>query len=84
MKHALINWGDRDGHEPKACADLFAELLREEGFKVDVVNDLGRYTDEAYLQSLDLVVPVWTMSEISKDEEQGLLDAVRSGVGLAG
>ena len=49
-----------------------------------MVNDLGRYTDKTYLQSLDLIVPVWTMSDIAKEQEQGLLDAVRSGVGLAG
>ncbi len=84
MKRALINWGGWDGHEPEACATLFAELLTEKNFEVDVANDLGCYTDEAYMQRLDLIVPVWTMSEISKEQEQGLLDAVRSGVGLAG
>ena len=84
MKRALINWGGWDGHEPEACATLFTELLTEKNFEVDVANDLGCYTDEAYMQRLDLIVPVWTMSEISKEQEQGLLDAVRSGVGLAG
>lgn len=84
MKRALINWGGWDGHEPEACANLFAELLTEKNFEVDVANDLGCYTNEAYMQRLDLIVPVWTMSEISKEQEQGLLDAVRSGVGLAG
>ena len=83
-KHALINWGGWDGHEPEACANLFADLLREKDFEVKVVNDLEVYTDETYLQSLDLIVPVWTMSEISDAQEQGLLGAVRSGVGLAG
>ena len=84
MKHALINWGGWDGHEPEACANLFANLLRDENYKVDVVSDLDVYKDESYMQSLSLVVPVWTMSEIGKEQEQGLLDAVRSGVGLAG
>lgn len=49
-----------------------------------MANDLGCYTNEAYIQRFDLIVPVWTMSEISKEQEHGLLDAVRSGVGLAG
>ena len=84
MKHALINWGGWDGHEPEACAKLFAELLLEQDYKVDVVHDLDAYTDEAYMKGLNLVVPVWTMSEITKEQEQGLLSAVRSGVGLAG
>ena len=83
-KHALVNWGGWDGHEPEACANLFADLLREKDFEVKVVNDLEVYTDETYLQSLDLIVPVWTMSEISDAQEQGLLGAVRSGVGIAG
>ena len=49
-----------------------------------MVSDLEVYTDETYMRALDLVVPVWTMSEISKEQEKGLLGAVRSGVGLAG
>jgi type 1 glutamine amidotransferase len=84
VKRALINWGGWEGHEPEACAELFAGLLRREGFEVDVVSDLGVYTDEAYLRSRHLIVPVWTMSEITPEQEAGLLGAVRSGVGLAG
>ena len=84
MKRALINWGGWDGHEPEACATLFADLLREKDFEVDVVSDLDVYTDETYMHKLNLVVPVWTMSEISKEQEKGLLETVRSGVGLAG
>jgi len=83
-KRALINWGGWEGHEPEACAELFAELLRKEGFDVDVVSDLRVFADETHLQKLDLIVPVWTMSEISKEQEQGLLNAVRNGTGLAG
>lgn len=83
-KRALINWGGWDGHEPEACANLFADLLRKERFEVDVISDLNVFADEAYLQKLDLIVPAWTMSEISSEQEQGLLNAVRSGTGLAG
>lgn len=81
---ALINWGGWEGHEPEACADLYAELLSNEGFEVEVVSDLDRYRDEAAMASVDLIVPVWTMSSITKEQEQGLLAAVRGGVGLAG
>ena len=83
-KTALINWGGWDGHEPEACAELFADLLREKDFEVKVVSDLEVYTDETYMQSLELIVPAWTMSEISDEQEAGLLKAIRSGVGLAG
>ena len=84
VKRALINWGGWEGHEPEACATLFADLLRDKDFAVDVVSDLDVYTDEAYMRGLSLVAPVWTMSELGKEQEQGLLGAVRSGVGLAG
>jgi uncharacterized protein len=81
-KTALINWGGWEGHEPQQCAELFAALLDD--FEVRVVNDLNVYTDRDYLESLSLIVPVWTMSQITKEQERGLLDAVKSGVGLAG
>lgn len=84
MKTALINWGGWEGHEPEACAALFAELLRGEGFEVNVVSDLGVYEDESYMRSLSLIVPVWTMSEMTPEQEAGLLTAVRGGVGIAG
>ena len=83
-KTALINWGGWDGHEPEACAELFADLLREKDFEVKVISDLEVYTDETYMQSLELIVPSWTMSDITGEQEAGLLNAVRSGVGLAG
>ncbi len=84
QKHALINWGGWDGHEPEACAKLFAELLSNKGYKVDVVSNLDVYTDESYMSALNLIVPLWTMSTISKEQEQGLLKTIRAGVGVAG
>lgn len=83
-KRALINWGGWEGHEPEACAELFAKLLRDRGFEVEVVSDLEVYTDEASMRILDLIVPVWTMSQITEEQERGLLGAVKGGVGLAG
>lgn len=83
-KKALINWGGWSGHEPEQCAELFAGVLRDEGFEVRVVSDLEVYTDAEYMQSLTLIVPVWTMSTITKEQEAGLLSAVKSGIGLAG
>ena len=83
-KKALINWGGWDGHEPKQTAEVFAPILEREGFEVRVVNDLAVYTDQAYMQSLSLIVPVWTMAQITGEQEIGLLEAVKSGVGIAG
>jgi len=84
MKRALIVRGGWDGHEPKECADIFAPLLAERGFDVEVSDALDVYADEEKMRALSLVVPVWTMGTIEKEELTGLLEAVRSGVGIAG
>ena len=84
MKKALMTWGGWDGHEPKQCVDIFQPILEAEGFEVTVTDTLDILTDKNFMSSFDLVVPVWTMSEITDDQESGLLDAVKSGAGLAG
>ncbi len=84
MRKALMVWGGWDGHEPKQCVDIFAPFLEEQGFEVRISDTLDVYTEEDYMKSLSLVVPVWTMGTISRGQEQGLLRAIESGVGLAG
>ena len=84
MKKALIVWGGWDGHEPKKCTDIFAPILKNEGYEVEVSDTLDSYLDEEKMRSLDLVVPVWTMGTITDEQEKGLLNAVKSGVGIAG
>lgn len=84
MKKALIVWGGWDGHEPKQCADIFAPILADEGFDVDVVNTLDVYCDKDLMSELSLVVPIWTMGQLTREQEQGLLGAIASGVGIAG
>jgi type 1 glutamine amidotransferase len=84
MKSALFVWGGWEGHQPKLCADLFAGVLRDEGYNVEVTNDMDVYTDTAKLAALDLIVPVVTMSTITQEQEKGLLEAVKNGVGLGG
>ncbi|MDP9365969.1 MAG: ThuA domain-containing protein [Chloroflexota bacterium] len=84
MKSALIVAGGWEGHEPRQCADLFAGVLRGDGFAVDVAETLDVFLDRDGLRGRDLVVPIWTMGTITAEQEAGLLDAVRSGVGIAG
>ncbi|MGD2174897.1 MAG: ThuA domain-containing protein [Candidatus Brocadiaceae bacterium] len=84
MKKALICWGGWEGHEPKKCADIFVPILEANGFEVTVSDTLDSYTDADLMGQLDLVVPVWTMSEISGEQCAGLLDALKGGVGIAG
>lgn len=85
MKSALIVWGGWDGHEPDRVADFFASLLGHEGFAVDVSDDLASFDDAERLNALDLIVPVWTMGEITYDRCANVRGAVSEhGVGLAG
>ena len=84
MKSALMTWGGWEGHTPKQSTEVFAPFLRENGYDVTIVNTLDVYLDEPFMRSLSLIVPVWTMSTITREQEKGLLDAIASGVGVAG
>ncbi|MFH0938789.1 MAG: ThuA domain-containing protein [Planctomycetota bacterium] len=84
MKKALLVWGGWNGHEPKPCADVVAPVLSKEGFEVEVSSTLDSYLDSAKMKDLSLVVPLWTKGIITKEQEWGLLDAIRGGVGIAG
>jgi type 1 glutamine amidotransferase len=64
--------------------DIFAPWLVEQGFEVEISTSLDSYLDEKKMKSLDLIVQVYTMSTITPQQEKGLLEAVRGGVGLAG
>ncbi len=84
MKKALMVWGGWDGHEPKQCVDIFAPFLREQGFDVHISDTLDIYLNAELMRSLSLIVPVWTMGTITNEQESGLLEAIKSGVGIAG
>lgn len=83
-KKVLFVWGGWPGHEPQQCKDIFVPWMESEGAEVIVSDSLGIYTDKAFMNTLDLVVQVWTMGNISREQEAGLLAAVKSGVGIAG
>lgn len=84
MKRALVVWGGWDGHEPQAVAEILAAALRENDFEVELANTLDAFLDEDKLKGLDLIVPEWTMGEISAEQLNPVLAAVESGVGIAG
>jgi type 1 glutamine amidotransferase len=81
---ALFVCGGWEGHEPEKSAEIFAHILREKGYEVEISSTLDTYLDEDKMASLDLVVQVWSMGEITGEQERGLLEAVKGGVGLAG
>lgn len=84
MKKALMVWGGWLGHEPEQCINIFAPLLREAGFEVDISDTLDSYLDAEKMASYDLINQVWTMGQITKEQEAGLLKAIESGVGFGG
>ena len=83
MRKALIVWGGWQGHEPKQCADIVADLLREDDFTVEVTGDLGVFGSPT-LAKADLLVPIITGEKLEKEHAAGLVETVRGGLGLAG
>ena len=81
---ALIVQGGWQGHEPKLVSDIFAKVLEEKGFEVEISDTLDSLKDLEALKQLDLILPVWTMGSIEKEQLLPLLEAVKSGVGIAG
>jgi type 1 glutamine amidotransferase len=84
MKRALMTWGGWEGHEPKECVNVWAPVLEANGFEVEIHDSLDVFLDRDRMLCLSLIVPVWSMARITRKQERGLLDSVRSGVGIAG
>ena len=83
-KRALIVWGGWDGHEPEKVAHFFGRLLEAEDFQVEQSHTLDRFA-QGDLAEFDLIVPVWTMGEITGEQLNPVVEAVRDhGVGIAG
>ena len=84
MKSALFVVGGWEGHEPRPSAEVFTACLKSEGYRTEIVDTLDIYCDAERLRQFDVIVPVWTMGTITSEQEKGLLEAIRSGIGLAG
>lgn len=84
MRKALIVWGGWLGHEPEQVAAIFADVLRAENFEVEVSDTLDSFLDVEKLKQLHLIVPIWTMGEITNEQANPVFEAVANGVGLAG
>jgi uncharacterized protein len=83
-KKALIFYGGWDGHEPDQTSKRFASILEGHGYEVDRVPTLEPLEDADRMATYDLIVPMYTQSTITKDQEAGLLNAVKAGAGLGG
>jgi uncharacterized protein len=83
MRKALIVWGGWDGHEPELCADIYKSWLKEDGFAVSVATETKAFADPD-LKRFDLIVPIYTMSKIEKEEALNLCATIEAGTGLGG
>lgn len=84
MKKALFIAGGWEGHEPQQASAIFANLLQAEGYETEIATSLDVLLDSEKVMGLDLLVPVWTMGKITKEQLAGLSAAIESGVGFGG
>lgn len=83
-RKALVVRGGWDGHMPVETTDLFIPHLEANGFEVRIEDGPSVYTDEAYLDTVDLILQINTMNTITREEFAGLQRAVLNGTGMAG
>ena len=83
MKSALIVYGGWSGHDPEECAAIYRRWLHEDGFSVRTATETKAFADPS-IHDLSLIIPIFTMSKIEKEEVENLTKAVEGGVGLAG
>lgn len=83
MKRALVAWGGWEGHQPKECAEIVADLLQKEGLAVELESGTTTFVDPD-LGRFDLIVPIFSMATIAKGETLNLSLTVERGAGLAG
>jgi len=81
---ALIVYGGWEGHEPEPVAKVFEKELKARGFDVEMSGTLEAFEDLDKLKALDVIVPNWTMGDISGEQWKAVDEAVRGGVGIAG
>ena len=84
MAKALVTWGGWEGHEPEKVGPMFADWLRAAGMEVTLTDSLSCFDDAEALKAYDLIVPVWPMSKIEKQQALNACAAVAAGTGIAG
>jgi type 1 glutamine amidotransferase len=84
MKKVLIVRGGWAGHDPVRVSERFRDLLEKEGMQVEISDTLDAFLDLDKLMQVHLIIPVWTMGKIANEQVKPVLEAVASGVGIAG
>lgn len=83
MKKALVFRGGWEGHDPVGSSDIVAAELQKRQMTVDIF-DNQECLLKRDLTAYDVIIPVWTMGDISNEAEKALLAAVAGGVGIGG
>lgn len=83
-RQALVVRGGWDGHMPVETTEAFIPFLRGHEFDVRVEESTAVYADAEFLEKVDLIVQINTMSTITAEELAGLRSAVLAGTGMAG
>ena len=60
--------GNVDFHTPKATSEILAEGLADAGCSVKVENSFEPLADAKALKKLDLIIPQWTMGELTGEQ----------------
>lgn len=84
MKRALIISGGWEGHQPDRISGIFKLMLEEENYQVEISKSLDSIHTDFRLNDYQVIIPNWTMGQISYESISALLKAVREGVGIAG
>ena len=92
MTEAALFVGGWEGHKPEAFGD-WASLLENEGFETVTFDTLAPFAEPQQLADVNLIVPIWSSARSShqpefgnmtKTEEDGLLQLIGNGCGIAG
>lgn len=75
-KNALIFTGGYPGHDPEQVSKWMRSILQEEGYSVDIFNDLSCLDQVETLSKYDVISPLYFMGEMSEERTMNLIKAV--------
>lgn len=84
MKKALIFYGGWKGHTPELTSEYFANELEAHDFEVERTDTMDCLDDAERLTQFDLIIPCWTMGQLSQERFENLEAAIAAGTGLGG
>ncbi len=84
MKKILLIYGGFKFHEPEKTIKLFLPFLKSSGWTVDIRTNINIYSKPEELKKYRIILQNYGEKKINSVQEKGLVEAIKSGVGLAG